>query len=102
MDLKTRYNRALKLSQKGAYIKAIEEFDKILSFNPGHADSLSDRGVAKYHINDYKGALEDMDKALNLEPENRLKITLGCEKYSGIIKNFHTQKIGNVLKSSAF
>ena len=70
MDVKSLYTKALKLSKQGEYSKAIREFDKILGQQPYYADALSDRGVAKYHVNDYDGALDDLNVALKLEPHN--------------------------------
>ncbi len=70
MDIKSHYTQAVKLSSKGEYAKAVSEFDKIIKQDPNFADAYSDRGVAKYHLNDLAGSLEDLNKALELEPEN--------------------------------
>jgi len=70
MNIKNIYNNALNLSKHGKYSEAIKEFDKFILVNPTNADALCDRGVAKYHINDFAGSLSDLNAALNLEPDN--------------------------------
>ena len=59
MDIKSLYIKALKLSKSGEYAKAIKEFDKVIIQNPSNAEAYSDRGVAKFHLSDLKGALDD-------------------------------------------
>lgn len=70
MDLQRQYSKALSLSKKGKYEKAIIEFDKVIFKDPLNAEALCDRGVAKFHLKDLDGALKDLDRALELEPEN--------------------------------
>jgi lipoprotein NlpI len=45
------------------YAGAIEDFDEILIFFPKFAKAYSNRGIAKYYLNDKQGALEDFNKA---------------------------------------
>ena len=85
MNIKNLYIKGLKLSKDGKYSKAISEFDRILSDNPKNAEVLSDRGVARFHLNDIEGALSDLNKALELEPENPyryLKVNEKDSRYS--------------------
>lgn len=70
MDIKNQYTKALNLSKSGKYEKAIIEFDKVISRDPGNAEALCDRGVAKFHLKDMEGAIEDLNRALELEPGN--------------------------------
>lgn len=46
------------------YMEAIHLFSRILELKPGHVPSLFFRGAAKYRVDDYKGALDDYDNAL--------------------------------------
>ena len=63
------------------YEDAVLHFSNIINCNPQHAIAYHDRGVAKYFLNDYKGALADLEMVLQLDPKcpgisekiNRLK-----------------------------
>lgn len=70
MNPKSQYSKALNLSKKGKYEKAIVEFNKVIFKDPGNAEALCDRGVAKFHLKDIEGAIKDLDRALEIEPEN--------------------------------
>lgn len=64
------YHKGMKLMKKRQYARAIEYFDKFIAKNPEHADAISERGVARFHVKDLQGALDDMNLAANLDPEN--------------------------------
>lgn len=61
-------NQGLKLLSQGKYQEALLFFDSFLKSHPRDADAFSDRGVVRLHLNDLKGALEDMNQARRLEP----------------------------------
>ena len=54
------------------YKKAIKYFNKI-SINGTNYWIYGDRGIAKMNIRDYKGAIKDFDKILDLEPKEIFK-----------------------------
>jgi len=70
MNSKNLYKRGLKFNQKGNYTKAIRDFNGVIEMNPYDSDAYSDRGVAKFHLNDLVGALDDMNISLKFDPEN--------------------------------
>ena len=45
---------------------AIEDFDKATKFNPKFATAYTNRGLAKYNLEDLQGAYFDFSKALSL------------------------------------
>ena len=47
---------------------AILDFDKAIKFNPKYTEAYSNRGLAKYNIEDLQGAYFDFSKALELGP----------------------------------
>ena len=47
----------------------IGDYDKALALKPDYAECLSNRGAAKYQLDDLPGALVDFLKALELKPD---------------------------------
>lgn len=47
-------------------------FDKAIETDPKDALAYRDRGIAKYYIDDYKGAIADINKSLELDPKDAL------------------------------
>jgi tetratricopeptide (TPR) repeat protein len=45
-------------------------YEKSLTINPNHDEAYMNRGVLKANMLDYDGAIEDVNKALRLAPEN--------------------------------
>jgi tetratricopeptide (TPR) repeat protein len=52
------------------YKKAIEFFTQVIEINPANPDSYEYRGIARFKIYDVDAALNDLDKAVELKPEN--------------------------------
>ena len=61
---------------KGEADKAIEAYGKVIDANPFCADAYKERGAVKYEKGDMKGAQEDAQRAMELQPE-------GMENVSG-------------------
>jgi|SRR5690348_10339017 len=49
------------------YKEAIPVYDKLLSLDPSRSGAYNDRGLAKTHIGDYYGAIDDFSQAIELE-----------------------------------
>ncbi len=49
---------------------SIELFSKVLEIDPGFSDAYQARAVARLRSGDEKGALADIDKAIECAPEN--------------------------------
>lgn len=54
---------------KGEADKAIEAYGKVIDANPFCADAYKERGAVKYEKGDMKGAQEDAQRAMELQPE---------------------------------
>ena len=54
----------------GDHKKAIEYFDKVLSFNPNEPLGYSNRSFNLYKLGDLKAALKDIDESIKLYPGN--------------------------------
>jgi len=54
----------------GNYKLALQKFDEVVNRQPDIADYHSERGVALFHLNRKKEALDALNLALSLEPEN--------------------------------
>lgn len=52
------------------YKKAIEFFSQVIEINPANAESYEYRAIASFKIYDVESALADIQKALELDPEN--------------------------------
>src|SRR6516225_4516392 len=52
--------------QKGDVDGAMQDFERAIRINPGHASAYLDRGGARYAKGDIQGAIADWDKALRI------------------------------------
>ncbi len=50
--------------------KTIDDLTSAIEFNPDYSGAYPYRGLAKYILQDYKGAIFDFDKAMQLNPED--------------------------------
>jgi tetratricopeptide (TPR) repeat protein len=57
-------------TRKRAYARAIEDFDRILGFDPGSVDALVARGSALAQLGRSADALADLDRAIALAPDD--------------------------------
>lgn len=56
------------LLDKGNYVTALQIFQRITSLKPNIYKAWYSMALAKYHLEDYKGSLNDCTKALELQP----------------------------------
>lgn len=61
------FSKGLQQAESGDYVTAVFYFSKAIEFNPSLATAYINRGNAKYHLIDYKGALTDYAKAQKLK-----------------------------------
>lgn len=64
------FDRGLLLVQQGNLELAVKEFTSALGEQPTFAAALSNRGVAQMKLKNYGRALDDIRKAIELEPAN--------------------------------
>lgn len=62
--------RALAFRKVGRFHESINDFTNMLTKLPDEASLYSERGVSYYHLKEYNKAVEDLDKAVSLEPNN--------------------------------
>jgi len=79
-DFLTSYNRSATLINRGIiflyrgqYDEALADFDAAIEADPNLAEGYTHRGVALLAHNDYRGAIEALDRGLALEPEEPAK-----------------------------
>jgi len=56
--------RALGLHQQGQILAAVQQYNAVLSLDPGNFDALQLKGLALYQLGDAKGAVELLNKAI--------------------------------------
>jgi tetratricopeptide (TPR) repeat protein len=61
--------QAHELLKSGQIETAIERYTEALHASPGHPDILSDRGVAHLHMKNQKACFDDLNLALEIQPE---------------------------------
>ena len=62
----------LKLVQEGKWDAAIAKWDEIIALLPDSnikADAYCNRGAAKGRMGDHKGAIADLDRAIEINPQ---------------------------------
>ncbi len=73
-DYKDVYiNRGFYVSEKiGDYQGALNDYNRYLDLNKNgdNAFAYSNRGYAKYKLNDFDGAMEDIQESIRLNPDN--------------------------------
>lgn len=67
---KQYYDSGCEKNAKNDFASAIPDFDRSIALNPKFGDAWANRGLAKFHIKDYKGALSDFEEADKLMPNN--------------------------------
>ena len=63
------FKNALDLSSRGEFNLALRQWNKYLELFPDDAAALSNRGNIKLVIGDTEGAINDQDKAIDIDPE---------------------------------
>lgn len=56
--------------RKERYNESLIDHETLVNLLPNDASVISERGVAKFHVKDIKGALSDLDSAQEMEPNN--------------------------------
>ena len=64
------FRDALKLYEAKQYKKALKLTEQILKKNPGHGETLSVRGLMRYHLNQKDDGLDDLKKGLVADPDS--------------------------------
>ena len=90
------FNLGVDYRREGNMQKAIEAWTQALHIDPTNTHAYYDRGITKAEIEDYMGAIEDLERVIHLNPKyfnayrQRLKI---CQEYQNV-----TQSISNKIK----
>jgi tetratricopeptide (TPR) repeat protein len=71
------YERGILETSEGNFLEALGYYTLALGLGFTDADVYLDRGYAKHQLMDYKGALDDYNKFLALNPENGM--AMKCE-----------------------
>jgi len=59
-------------NQKGNYPEAVAQLEMALKVHPNYADALAERGLVHLKQKDYPAARNDLQKALEISPDNYL------------------------------
>jgi tetratricopeptide (TPR) repeat protein len=77
------------------YIKAIEQFTKVLEVNKFHFNAVAHRAIAYFELGDYTNAIIDNNRAIELHPEvnfahhNRAEAKLMIKSYQGALEDIN-------------
>ncbi|MGD1008267.1 MAG: trypsin-like peptidase domain-containing protein, partial [Ignavibacteriaceae bacterium] len=81
--------------KKGNYQEAIDYFTNYLIKYPNDANAYSNRGIAKADLEDYRGAIQDYNQAIEINPNyagayyNRGIAKADLEDYRGAIQDYN-------------
>ena len=84
----------------GYYISSLDIFQRIVALKPNLYEAWYLMALSKYHLEDYKGAYEDCEKALELQPyiadiyDLYGLICIHEEKYDKAIKYHASYRLG--------
>lgn len=98
-DFRAYYNRGVARSALGNHLEAIEDYDRALGQSsqlsgPLVAEIYNDRGLARFELEDFKGALSDFSVAIRINAnDDRAYYNRGCTchrkgDYQGAIRDF--------------
>ena len=88
------------------YKAAIEDFDKVLQYNPDNIEATFNRARLKEQVRDFKGALADYDKCIELFPYfteayyDRSELKKEMNDFKGSQKDFDTGKMYSEMNRS--
>ena len=68
-DVDTQLVLADQYAKRGAYKHAVEEYNKILAWDPEHIEALNDRANAYSYLGRYREAINDLTRIIALEPD---------------------------------
>jgi len=74
------YELAIRVLEEGSYAEALEKFDQLIYSGFDNKEIYKYRGVAKFRLDDFRGAAEDLDKVRDNEDEVVIGL-LGICKY---------------------
>lgn len=66
----SNFRDALRLYEAKQYKKSLKLCEQILKKNPGHGETLSVRGLMRYHLNQKEEGVEDLKNGLAADPES--------------------------------
>lgn len=64
------YQKAVKIAERGEYLKAIKDFEKVLETIPHHVDARRNLGMAYLESGNVAKAKQHLKECLQLEPNN--------------------------------
>jgi tetratricopeptide (TPR) repeat protein len=69
VNVDNRLVLADRYAKRGAYKHAIEEYNKILEWDPEHIEALNDRANAYSYLGRYPEAIRDLSRVIALDPD---------------------------------
>ncbi len=99
------YNRAVARGRKGDPTGAIDDYSASIRLNPRHAVAYNNRALEYLELGFYKEALEDCDKALEMEREasfydSRAQVYFALDNYAKALEDF--KEANHLLPGSDF
>lgn len=94
----------LLVDQFGDYSSALQDYNMLLELNPSDLESYKKRGVTKFALKDFKGAILDHEKAVeegNKDPLSQFYFNLASEKINQYSKNYYEEKNFSIYASSS-
>lgn len=93
-------------AQTGSVTEAVVMFDTLVQTFPDWAEAWNQRAIVRYLMGDYEGSIEDVDRALDLEPRHfgamsgRGQCLMQLERYDGALAAFENALAINPWLSS--
>lgn len=69
LNILFHYFQADAAARRGKFDRAAECLSKVLSFDPANSAAYHDRGVALQGMGNYRGSIDDFDKAIAIAPQ---------------------------------
>lgn len=100
IEAKNLFNRGSGKFDKGNYKEAIADYSEAIRYYPNYVEAYQNRGVARYILEDYKGAIEDYQKAASLDLQKQGK-TVDQQNMSDYLNELHEKAMQSIRKIKA-
>ncbi|MDF1665086.1 MAG: tetratricopeptide repeat protein [Planctomycetota bacterium] len=93
-DARSFNQRGFKFMNAKKYKRAIQDFDQAIKLNPNQSPAYTNRGICRFHLGNFEGALSDYNKSIAYKPfalthNNRGYLFMERKQYQKALQDFN-------------
>jgi Flp pilus assembly protein TadD len=82
-------NKGIIMNSTGRYSEAMIYLNKAIEIDPNHLNAYGNRSITKYHLKDFAGAIEDCERILKQNPDDKRALNLKAKAQQELQKVSH-------------